>query len=230
MPDKLQSLSEKIIQINDDENGSYEQLPVKYLSEIITCRAREITNAILFQIQESGYADSLRNGVVLTGGGAELVNFANMFKEMSGYTVRLGYPRSQLFSSGGCPGVNETSAAAAMGMILEAKRDPRLNCVEEAPSERKAEEEQQAEQETVRNQASAEEASNQDGTLFGETEDELIVPNKKKKKKDQVKITWIRKMGKKISNSLEGAFDSTVGELFDKMDEDNREDYGRTDN
>ena len=117
-----------------------------------------------------------------------------------------------------------------MGMILEAKRDPRLNCVEEAPSERKAEEEQQAEQETVRNQASAEEASNQDGTLFGETEDELIVPNKKKKKKDQVKITWIRKMGKKISNSLEGAFDSTVGELFDKMDEDNREDYGRTDN
>ena len=230
MPDKLQSLSEKIIQINDDENGSYEQLPVKYLSEIITCRAREIINAILFQIQESGYADSLRNGLVLTGGGAELVNFANMIKEMSGYTVRLGYPRSQLFSSGGCPGVNETSAAAAMGMILEAKRDPRLNCVEEAPSERKAEEEQQAEQETVRNQASAEEASNQDGTLFGETEDELIVPNKKKKKKDQVKITWIRKMGKKISNSLEGAFDSTVGELFDKMDEDNREDYGRTDN
>ena len=126
--------------------------------------------------------------------------------------------------------MNETSAAAAVGMILEAKRDPRLNCVEEAPSERKAEEEQQAEQETVRNQASAEEASNQDGTLFGETEDELIVPNKKKKKKDQVKITWIRKMGKKISNSLEGAFDSTVGELFDKMDEDNREDYGRTDN
>ena len=45
-----------------------------------------------------------------------------------------------------------------------------------------------------------------------------------------MKITWIRKMGKKISNSLEGAFDSTVGELFDKMDEDNREDYGRTDN
>ena len=230
MPDKLQSLSEKIIQINDDENGSYEQLPVKYLSEIITCRAREIINAILFQIQESGYADSLRNGLVLTGGGAELVNFANMFKEMSGYTVRLGYPRSQLFSSGGCPGVNETSAAAAVGMILEAKRDPRLNCVEEAPSERKAEEEQQAEQETVRNQASAEEASNQDGTLFGESEDELIVPNKKKKKKEQVKITWIRKMGKKISNSLEGAFDSTVGELFDKMDEDNREDYDRTDN
>ena len=122
------------------------------------------------------------------------------------------------------------TGVVGVGMILEAKRDPRLNCVEEAPSERKAEEEQQAEQETVRNQASAEEASNQDGTLFGETEDELIVPNKKKKKKDQVKITWIRKMGKKISNSLEGAFDSTVGELFDKMDEDNREDYGRTDN
>ena len=222
MPDKLQSLSEKIIQINDEENGSYEQLPVKYLSEIITCRAKEIINAILFQIQESGFADSLRNGVVLTGGGAELVNFANMFKEMSGYTVRLGYPRSQLFSSGGCPGVNETSAAAAIGMILEAKRDPRLNCVENAPAEKsEADEGVSAEQNAGAGQTESEESERQDGTLFESEADDLIVPDKKKKKKEQVKITWIRKMGKKMSNSFERAFDNTVGELFDKMEEDN---------
>ena len=222
MPDKLQSLSEKIIQINDEENGSYEQLPVKYLSEIITCRAKEIINAILFQIQESGFADSLRNGVVLTGGGAELVNFANMFKEMSGYTVRLGYPRSQLFSSGGCPGVNETSAAAAMGMILEAKRDPRLNCVENAPAEKsEADERGLTEQNAGAGQTESEESERQDGTLFESEADDVIVPDKKKKKKEQVKITWIRKMGKKMSNSFERAFDNTVGELFDKMEEDN---------
>ena len=108
-------------------------------------------------------------------------------------------------------------------MILEAKRDPRLNCVEEAPSERKASEEQQdaGQQNDSQGQAAGEETAHQNGTLFGDGADELIVPDKKKKKKDQVKITWIRKMGKKISNSLEGAFDSTVGELFDKMEEDN---------
>ena len=134
MPDKLQSLSEKIIQINDEENGSYEQLPVKYLSEIITCRAREIIEAILWQIQDSGYADKLRNGIVLTGGGANLVNLANLFNEMSGYTVRIGYPRSQAFSAIGCSGTGEASAVASIGMILEAKRDVRLNCIEEAPA------------------------------------------------------------------------------------------------
>ena len=39
LPDKLQTLGDKVIQINDEENGTYEQLPVKYLSETITYRA-----------------------------------------------------------------------------------------------------------------------------------------------------------------------------------------------
>ena len=113
LPDKLQNLSDKIIQINDNENGSYEQLSVKYLSQIITCRVREILEAVLYQIQQSGYADQLRNGVVITGGGAMLVNMCQMLKEMSGYTVRIGYPRTQVFSSGGCPGATEPSASAS---------------------------------------------------------------------------------------------------------------------
>ena len=133
MPDKLQLLSEKVIQINDEENGSYEQLPVKYLSEVITCRTREIIEAILFHIQDSGYADSLRSGMVITGGGANLVNLANFIKQESGYNVRVGYPRTQMFSTGGCPGVGETSAVATLGMILDAKKDYLLNCIDEIP-------------------------------------------------------------------------------------------------
>ncbi len=207
MPDKLQSLSEKTIQINDDENGTYEQLPVKYLSEIISCRAREIIDAVLYQIQESGFADKLRNGIVLTGGGAALVNFANLLREMSGYIVRLGYPRTQKFSSGGCPGVSETSAAASIGMILEAKKDAHLNCIEEAP---KAEE-------PGTDGPSIDE--NGKGTLFGPEDDaEVITPSKDKTKSgDKGKIRWTGIFRKKISAQLEGAFDNTVGGLFDSM-------------
>ncbi len=211
LPDKLQSLSEKTIQINDDENGTYEQLPVKYLSEIINCRAKEIIDAILYQIQESGFADKLRNGVVLTGGSAGLVNFANLFREMSGYVVRLGYPRAQKFSSGGCPGVSETSAAASIGMILEAKKDARLNCVEESPQQPSAE----------RSEAPALD-ENGEGELFSGTESvegEVITPNRERGKKDKVhKIRWTGILRKKISNQLEGAFDNTVGGLFDSME------------
>lgn len=206
-PDKLQSLSEKVIQINDDENGTYEQLPVKYLSEIINCRAKEIIDAVLFQIQESGFADNLRNGIVLTGGGADLVNFANLFKDMSGYVVRTGYPRTRKFSSGGCAGVTETSAAATVGMILEAKRDALLNCIDEAPAPAETEEPALD--------------SEGKGELFEghDVSGEVITPNPKKKKKESNKdrITWTSLIRKKAGSKLEKVFDETVGNLFDSM-------------
>ncbi len=207
-PDKLQSLSEKVIQINDDENGTYEQLPVKYLSEIISCRAREIIDAVLFQIQESGFADNLRNGIVLTGGGADLVNFANLFKDMSGYVVRIGFPRTRKFSSGGCAGVTETSAAATIGMILEAKRDGHLNCIDEASAPVEESEDAPA----LDNEGK--------GELFQghDVSGEVITPNPKKKKKEgKDKITWTSIFRKKVSSKLEGVFDETVGNLFDSM-------------
>ena len=207
MPEKLQSLSEKVIQINDQENGSYDQLPVKYLSEIITCRVREIIEAVLFQIQDSGYADKLRNGIVLTGGGANLVNIANLLKEMSGYTVRIGFPRSQTFSSEGCAGVGETSSVATIGMILEAKKDIRLNCIEDAQAEPAA-----PAPENSGESAPAEETSTT--TLFDDTE--IIVPKKKKKEPSKI-IQWMKQQGRKMSSAAEDAFDNTVGGLFDNM-------------
>ena len=129
MPDKLVTLGEKVIQIHDENDVPYKQLPVKYLSEIITARAAEIVNAALYLIQESGYADQLRNGVVITGGGANLTNLANYVKELSGYNVRTGFPR-HLFSATGCPGIYDTGAVSSIGMILAAKGDTHLNCLD----------------------------------------------------------------------------------------------------
>ncbi len=220
MPDKLQSLSEKIIQINDDENGSYEQLPVKYLSEIITCRAREIVNAILYLIQESGYADKLRNGIVLTGGSANLVNLANMIKDMSGYTVRMGFPRSQIFSSSGYADARETGAAASIGMIVEARKDTRLNCTEEAENAG-AQKQQESDTETTQTASAptseGQEAEAAPGELFTDM-GEVIRPGKKKKKQKEgngPQVTWKTRLFSK--NSLLNKIEDTVGELFDTM-------------
>lgn len=133
MPYKLSSLGEKSIQIVDEDGNTTAQVSVKYISEIITARMKEIIEALLFRIQESGFAseEDLRAGVVVTGGGAELVNCANYIKELSGYTVKVGRPR-KLFSCEGCPEASETSAATSMGMILSARNDRFLNCVNEA--------------------------------------------------------------------------------------------------
>ena len=219
VPDKLQSLSEKIIQINDDETGSYEQLPVKYLSEIIDARTREIIDAVLYQIQESGYADKLRNGIVVTGGGANLVNLPNLLKEMSGYNVRIGYPRTRTFSADGCDGIGEMSAAASIGMILEAKKDYRLNCIEDAPlAADNAREESQTATQEPENTQQAPEAEVHQGELF---EGEILQPNRdenqKKKKDGKGRLTW-KRLRDKVNNTFEGAFDNTLGNLFDSME------------
>ncbi len=134
MPNKLSSLGEKTIQIVDEDGNATAQVSVKYISEIITARMKEIIEALLFKIQESGYAseDILRAGVVVTGGGAELVNCANFIKALSGYSVKIGRPR-RFFSCEGCPETSETSAATSMGMILSAKSDRSLNCINNVP-------------------------------------------------------------------------------------------------
>lgn len=133
MPEKLLTLRDKILQINNPESGSCKQLSVKYLSEVITCRVKEIIDACLYKIQESGFGNNLRNGIVVTGGSAEIPNLSTYVKELSGYNIRIGYPR-QKFSYVGCSEVNETSAVASVGMIMASKDDEYLNCLSEAPA------------------------------------------------------------------------------------------------
>ena len=122
----------------------FKEVPVRYISEVIDCRAREIVEAVLFYIQESGLQNSLRSGIVLTGGGAELVNFKSLIEEMSGYNVRKGYPRFTFSASAGS-GVYSTAATSAIGMILSAKDDNLPDCVSAPAAGEKEEEEETVE-------------------------------------------------------------------------------------
>lgn len=241
MPERLQTLGEKSLQIVDENRVPQQILPVKYLSEIITSRVREIINAILYEIQESGYADSLRSGVVLTGGCANLVGCAAFIKELSGYNVRIGYPRHK-FSASGCQGILETSATACAGMVLAAKNDHIVSCIEEplawtdesavetgetVPEE--AESYASYETETQEEAAPADTAASEtayepqpDGTLF-DTSD-FIVPKeekkerKKDKKKDREKkepsIIW-NFISKKARNIVD-----SMGDLYENMSDE----------
>ena len=127
MPEKLQNLSEKIIHIRSNNGEADKKLPVKYLSEIITARVEEIMMAILYEIQQSGFADRLMSGIVVTGGCAQTANLGNFIYDLSGYRVRTGYPR-HMFSYQGCDGITDTSAATSLGLIMAARNDSTLNC------------------------------------------------------------------------------------------------------
>ena len=122
MPEKLQSLSEKILHIRSNNAEPDKQVTVKYLSEIITARIEEIMMAMLYEINESGFAEMLRSGIVITGGCAQTANLGNFIYEMSGYRVRTGYPHGN-FSSTCCDGTKDTTAATSIGLIMAAKED-----------------------------------------------------------------------------------------------------------
>ncbi len=122
MPEKLQSMGEKILHIRSNSTEPDMKLPVKYLSEIITARVEEIMMAILYEIYHSGFADSLRSGIVITGGCAQMANLGNLIYDISGYRVRTGYALN-LFSHSGCEGLSETSATTSLGLLLAAKDD-----------------------------------------------------------------------------------------------------------
>ena len=213
MPDKLQNLSEKIIQINSGNNSPNKQLPVKYLSEIITYRVKEIMEAVMYEIEQSGFADNLRNGVVLTGGGANLTNCANYIKEISGYNVRTGYPK-HLFSAIGCDGVFETDAAVSIGLVLAAKDDRICDCIQSEDTVRVGGEVTFDGQKTgSRNDTGNTVTHGPDKELFGPGEIEEIPQkapekkNKDEKKKEQPRppkpnktIVWLKSLFDEIKS------------------------------
>ena len=193
MPEKLQNLSEKIIHIKSDNGEADKKLPVKYLSEIITARVEEILMAVLYEIQQSGFADKLMSGIVVTGGCAQTANLGNLIYDISGYRVRTGYPR-HLFSFQGCEGITDTSASTSLGLIMEAKNDHTLNCAfgkDGYVPEIIAEEEDKEEDEAA------------DGVLFKLEDVEVVKAEEKKQETKKPagkkpKVTWnpIEKLGK----------------------------------
>ncbi len=215
-PDKLQNMSDKILQIENHDDGTDQQLPVKYLSEIIHARCSEILEAILFLIQESGYADRLRNGVVLTGGGALLTGCAALLKDLSGYNVRIGFPRTQHFSWSGCPGIGEPSAVSSVALLLASKDDAHLNCTTapepeedgEEPAAEAPEADAPAQEGGQEPAETPSEPVDPDGTVFdpnafGKKEK---VKKEKKPHKQLPPVNWIKEKVKVISGTLDGFY------------------------
>lgn len=137
MPDKLESLGEKTIKIHDTASGNKIEITAKYLSEIITARMREIIDALLYELQLSGYADKLKNGIVVVGGGANMLNICHLIKAMSGYNAKVGTP-SRTLIKGEFAQFHTASTASSAGLIMEFIGKNGLKCteeVEETPQE-----------------------------------------------------------------------------------------------
>lgn len=212
MPDKLLNLSDKILDIVGGETSK--QLPVKYLSEIITARVEEILMAVFYEIENSGFADSLRSGIVVTGGCAQTANLCNLIYDLSGFKARVGYPQRK-FSCEGYETICGTGAATSVGLLMACIAEADFNCAMTGGDGLKAE---------PINDDIGEVGTedNPQGRIFKDGQiEEIVIP---KKKEDEKKGLFRVKISKpKIGEKIGGMID-----LFYNIVNDNAP-YGQID-
>ncbi len=213
MPEKLQSLSEKVIHIRSNNTEPDKKLPVKYLSEIITARVEEIIMAMLYEISESGFADMLRSGIVVTGGCAKTANLCNFINELSGYKVRTGYPHGKV-STSGCDSIKETGAATSIGLILASKDEQSVNCTVAGSGGPAAGVIVENSEEAARPADSGAVKT----TIFDDNEIEVVQKKKKEPKRDKegniLKVIWEK--ARKTADKANSLFDEIANETVDE--------------
>ncbi len=138
---------DKVVTIPGIAGREPKEFSFKYIANIIQARMEEILEEVMYHIRNSGVADKLSAGIVLTGGGAMLKHLPQLVKFKTGYDVRIGLPNQRLFGEL-AQEINQPMYATAAGLILEGfkmeekKQEPRTNV---SLTEKKQEEENEAE-------------------------------------------------------------------------------------
>lgn len=83
----------ELVEIKDVGSNAVRTIPKRVLAHIIELRMRELLEYSQAAIAESGLADSLAGGIVLTGGGSLLKHTDELAKEIMELPVRVGSPR-----------------------------------------------------------------------------------------------------------------------------------------
>jgi len=130
---------DKVVTIGGISGREPKEISFKNLAYIIQSRMEEIIDAVMFEIQNSGYQDKLAAGVVLTGGGSLLKHLPQLVKFKTGYDVRIGYPN--LHVAGEVDElINQPMFATSIGLVLKGfeylkNKSPKEGVKEEIPIE-----------------------------------------------------------------------------------------------
>ncbi|HRH34955.1 MAG TPA: cell division protein FtsA, partial [Catalimonadaceae bacterium] len=87
-----QAQTNQIVSIPGLKNRPPKEISVKNLAYIIEARMEEIIDIVFSEIVSSRLVDKMTQGVVLTGGGAQLNALKDLFEMRTGLECRLGYP------------------------------------------------------------------------------------------------------------------------------------------
>ena len=142
---------DEVVSIPGISGREPKEISLKSLAYIIQSRMEEILNAVLYEIENSGYYERLSAGIVITGGGALLKDLPQLVKFITGMDVRLGYP-SELLASESVDDVNNPMFSTSVGLVLKGwefveqnKEKFQKEEIEEESQEEQEEEEEQPE-------------------------------------------------------------------------------------
>lgn len=109
---------DKVVTIPGISGRDPKEISFKSLAYIIQSRMEEIIDAVLYEIENSGCAEKLSAGIVLTGGGAMLRHLPQLVKFKTGMDVRLGLPNEHLAGEVN-EDVNQPMFATSVGLIIK---------------------------------------------------------------------------------------------------------------
>jgi len=90
---------DEIVSIPGLRGRAPKEITLKNLASIIQARMEEIIEYIYYEIKNSGYEKKLIAGIVLTGGGSQLKQVAQLTEFITGMDTRIGYPNEHLASN-----------------------------------------------------------------------------------------------------------------------------------
>lgn len=182
---------DEIVTVSGVSGRNAKEISQKSLANVLQARMEEIIGAIEFQIENSGYADRLGAGIVLTGGGALLKNLPQLVSFKTGHEIRIGYP-IQYLTSDVKEDVNSPMYSTSVGLMMIGEEEMRKSGT---PSFA----EPIVEEKVV-------EAKVKPDLFFDDELEEIEPPKKKEKVKKESKIS----SGKnKLFEKLSSLFDDT---------------------
>ena len=129
---------DKLIRVNGRTAREAKDILLRNLATVIEARATDIAEFVLQEIKDSGYADRLACGLVLTGGGAKLKDIDELFRRLTGLDVRVAQPESGITerSKARCA---DPASATVVGILLKGATLGVCSVVERPAAERAAE-------------------------------------------------------------------------------------------
>lgn len=115
--------------LKDENNNTDFEVDLMLLTRIIEARMSEIFDAVAYVIEQSGYANRIPSGVVITGGTSHLDNILQLAGSLLGRKVRLAAPHGSI-TDDSAEYAFDVYASTAVGLVLESLNPKLSNAIE----------------------------------------------------------------------------------------------------